>query len=173
MRLAWFCYQVFLQRELMTQTPLSGEAIRQMLTLDDYVVTRCLPKRLRWIGRMRMQLHISQVSWNRQRLAIAAMLVVWGNPAVVLADQAGDVAALEAKCEAEREAKIKPLRDVEIAKCKADQNNDAGYCERFWKDYGNSMRGANGGTIPRMFSDLPICVTALKARKALADGDVR
>ena len=115
-----------------------------------------------------MRLHISQVSWNRRRLAIAAMLTVWGSPAVVFADQASDVAALEAKCEAEREAKIKPLRDVEIAKCKADQNNDPGYCERFWKDYGNSMRGANGGTIPRMFSDLPICVAAFKARKALA-----
>ena len=81
-----------------------------------------------------MRPHISQVSWNRRRLAIAAMLVVLGNPAVVFADQASDVAALEAKCEAEREAKIKPLRDVEIAKCKADQNNDPGYCERFWKD---------------------------------------
>jgi len=120
-----------------------------------------------------MRLHISQVSGNRRRLAIAAVLVVWGNSAVVFADQASDVAALEAKCEAEREAKIKPLRDVEIAKCKADQNNDPGYCERFWKDYGNSRRGANGGTIPRMFSDLPICVAAFKARKALADGDVR
>jgi hypothetical protein len=62
---------------------------------------------------------------------------------------------------------------VEIAKCKADQNNDPGYCERFWKGYGNSMRGANRGAIPRMFSGLPICVAAFKARKALADGDVR
>jgi len=120
-----------------------------------------------------MRLHVSQVSWNRRRFAIAAMLVVWGNPAVVFADQASDVAALEAKCEAEREAKIKPLRDEEIAKCKADQGNDPGYCERFWKDYGNAKRGANGGTIPRMFGDLPICVAAFNARKALADGDVR
>jgi hypothetical protein len=120
-----------------------------------------------------MRQHISQVFWNRRRFAFAAMLVVWGNPALVFADQASDVAALEAKCEAEREAKIKPLRDAEIAKCKADQNNDPGYCERFWKDYGNSMRGANGGTIPRMFGDLPVCVAAFKARKALADGDTR
>jgi hypothetical protein len=52
------------------------------------------------------------------RSAIAAMLVLWGNPVVVFADQASDVAALEAQCEAEREAKIKPLRDMEIAKCK-------------------------------------------------------
>jgi hypothetical protein len=101
------------------------------------------------------------------------MLVVWGNPAVVFARQASDVAALEAKREAKREAKIKPLRDAEIAKCKADRNNDPGYCGRFWKDYGNTVRGANGGTIPRMFGDLPICVAAFNARKALADGDVR
>ena len=118
-----------------------------------------------------MRLHTSQAYWNRRRLVIAALLVVWGNPAIVFADQASYVAALEAKCEAEREAKIKPLRDVEIAKCKADQSNDPGYCERFWKDYGNATRSAKGGTIPRMFGDLPICVAAFEARKALADGD--
>ena len=118
-------------------------------------------------------MHMAQVSWNRPALAFAAVLVFWWNPAPVFADQASDVAALEAKCEAEREAKIKPLRDAEIAKCNADQSNDPGYCERFWKNYGNSMRGANGGAIPRMFSDLPICVEAFKARKALADGDAR
>jgi hypothetical protein len=119
-----------------------------------------------------MLLQVSQVSWRRRGFAIATMLVL-GNPALVLADQASDVAALEAQCEAERDAKIKPLRDGEIAKCKADQHNDPAYCERFWKDYGNSMRGATGGTIPRMFSDLPICVAAFKARKALADGELR
>jgi hypothetical protein len=99
------------------------------------------------------------------------MLAAWGKPALVFADQASDVAALEAQCEAQRDAKIKPLRDMEIAKCKADQHNDPAYCERFWKDYGNSTRGANGVMVPRMFSDLPVCVAAFKARKALADGD--
>jgi hypothetical protein len=84
------------------------------------------------------------------------------------ADKASDVAALEAQCEAEREAKIKPLREAEIAKCKADGRFDAGYCERFYKDYGN---GANGGRVPRMFHDLPVCELAFKARKALANGD--
>jgi len=57
-----------------------------------------------------MRLHISQISWNRRNLAIAVMLVAWENPAVVFADQASGVAALEAQCEAEREAKIKPPR---------------------------------------------------------------
>ena len=109
----------------------------------------------------------------RLLLAISAMLIAWGAPTIVFADQASDVAALEAKCESDREAKIKPLRDAEIAKCKADQNNDPEYCYRYWKDYGNAMRGANGGTIPRMFWDMPICVAAFKARRALADGDAQ
>lgn len=44
-----------------------------------------------------MRLHVPhQVSWKRRGFAIAATLVVWGNPAVVFADQASDVAALEA-----------------------------------------------------------------------------
>ena len=122
----------------------------------------------------RMPPDLSQAFWNRRRLAIATLVAVCVCPVVVFADRASDVAALEAKCEAEREAKIKPLRDAEIAKCKADQTNDPAYCERVWKDYGNSVRrGATGGTIPRMFHDLPICVAAFKARKALADGDAQ
>jgi hypothetical protein len=39
---------------------------------------------------------------------------------------------------------IKPLREMEIAKCKADQHNDDAYCERYWKVYGNAARAANG-----------------------------
>jgi hypothetical protein len=106
-------------------------------------------------------------------LAVAALFVACGGPLTVFADQASDVAALEARCEAERQVRIKPLRDAEIAKCKADKSNDPAYCERYWKDYGNERAGATGGTIPRMFWDLPICVAAFKARKALADGDFR
>ena len=85
----------------------------------------------------------------------------------VLADQTSDVEALEAQCEQQREANIKPLRDREIAKCKADANNDPAYCERYWKTYGNAVRTANGSMTPRMFNDLPVCLEAFKARKAL------
>jgi hypothetical protein len=99
----------------------------------------------------------------------AVALVLLGAPLSVLADNERDVVALEARCEAEREAKIKPLREMEIANCKADQHNDAAYCERYWKDYGNARSGINGVMIPRMFWDLPVCVAAFKARKALAD----
>ena len=102
---------------------------------------------------------------------IAAALIWLAPAALVIADQRSDVEALEAQCEQEREARIKPLRDMEIEKCKEDKNNDPAYCERFWKDYGNSTRVARGGMIPRMFDDLPVCQAAFKARKALINKD--
>ena len=95
---------------------------------------------------------------------ILAVLLL-GVPVLALADEAENVAALEAKCEAARAAHIKPLRDAEIAKCKADGRNDPGYCERFWSDYGNAHRMPNGVMSPRMFDDLPECVSAAQARK--------
>ena len=106
----------------------------------------------------------------RLRAAVAspvlAMLFL-GLSGMVLADQASDVAALEAQCAAAREAKIKPLRDGEIAKCKASRQDDPGYCERFWSDYGNAKRLPNGTMSTRMFDDLPACISAAQARQAL------
>jgi hypothetical protein len=107
------------------------------------------------------------------RLPGAAALFLLSLPAAVVADQLSDVVAMEARCEHEREARIKPLRDLEIAKCKADSHNDAAYCERYWKDYGNRIRTPNGTMTPRMFDDLPICVAAFEARKALINRDGR
>jgi hypothetical protein len=103
---------------------------------------------------------------HRALSAVTALLML-SLPAVVVADQLSDVVAMEAQCEHEREARIKPWRDMEIAKCKADSNNDPAYCERYWKDYGNRVRTPNGTMTPRMFDDLPVCVAAFEARKAL------
>jgi hypothetical protein len=103
----------------------------------------------------------------RLRAALAAGCLLLGSPVALFADQTSEVAALEGQCEEAREAKIKPLRDAEIAKCKEDTHNVPGYCERYWSGYGNAVRGANGATIPRMFDDLPICIAAFEARKAL------
>jgi hypothetical protein len=116
-----------------------------------------------------MQHRISRASPALAILITAMTIFAVGTPLRALADKESDVVALEAQCEAEREAKIRPLREMEIEKCKADSHNDPDYCERFWKDYGNSMRGANGVMVPRMFSELPVCAAAFKARKALAD----
>lgn len=104
--------------------------------------------------------------------AFAAAALIWLAPtALAFANQLSDVEELEAQCEQEREARIKPLRDMEIEKCKEDKNNDPAYCERFWKDYGNSTRVARGGMTPRMFDDLPVCQAAFQARKALINKD--
>jgi len=98
---------------------------------------------------------------------IVTMLMLAGASSAVVADEAGNVAAMEAKCDAAREAHIKPLRDAEIAKCKADARNDPDYCVRYWSDYGNAHRLPNGTMSARMFDDLPECVAAAAARKAL------
>jgi hypothetical protein len=80
------------------------------------------------------------------------------------ADEAS-VRELERKCEVAREARLKPLRDAEIAKCRADGRDNDGYCERYYRDFGNAVRLANGATRPRLFDDLPECVAAYKARR--------
>jgi len=103
----------------------------------------------------------------RLRSSIAALLILLGPPSAVLADELANVQALEAQCEQERQERIKPLRDMEIEKCKADSHNDPAYCDRYWRDYGNAMRTTNGAMTPRMFDDLPICVESFKARQAL------
>ena len=105
-------------------------------------------------------------SGHRAMPAVAVLLFL-GMSSIVIADQASEVAALESQCAAAREAKIKPLRDAEIAKCKATRPDDPAYCERYWSDYGNAKRLANGTMSPRMFDDLPSCVSADQARKAL------
>jgi hypothetical protein len=104
----------------------------------------------------------------RPRVASPVLAVLFlGMSGMVMADQASQVAALEAQCEAAREAKIKPLRDGEIAKCKASHRDDPAYCERYWSDYGNAKRLPNGTMSQRMFDDLPECVSAAQARQAL------
>lgn len=102
-----------------------------------------------------------------RRLSLPVAVLLLALPVMTFADAEAVVAALESRCEADREAKIKPLRDMEIAKCKADRRNDPEFCASYWKDYGNASRAANGTMNPRMFDDLPSCVTAMKARMAL------
>ena len=103
----------------------------------------------------------------RGGVIVAVLLLFAGASSAVVADEAANVAAMEAKCEAVREAHVKPLRDAEVAKCKADARNDPDYCVRYWSDYGNAHRLPNGTMSPRKFDDLPECVAAAAARKAL------
>lgn len=109
----------------------------------------------------------ARFSGLRAGAGVITLLLLLGMSNVVLADAASDVAQLQAQCEAAREAHIKPLRDAEIAKCKANARNDPDYCDRYWRDYGDAHRNANGTMSPRMFDDLPACVAARKAHEAL------
>ena len=62
--------------------------------------------------------------------------------------------------------RIRPLREAEIEKCKADETKAPAWCERFYKDYGNATRGPEGKYTPRMFDDLPPCVQAREKKAA-------
>ncbi len=104
---------------------------------------------------------------GRRPSTALALAVFLAASAAAIADQASEVAALESRCDAAREARIKPLREAEIAKCKASRQDDPGYCERYWSDYGNARRLPNGTMSARMFDDLPVCVSAAQARQAL------
>jgi hypothetical protein len=104
------------------------------------------------------------------KFTMIATLAMIAASSVAIADEAA-VQALEKKCEATRELKLKPLRDAEIARCKTDARNVVGYCERFWSDYGAAKRSPNGVIQQRMFNDLPECLAADTARRKLRLGN--
>lgn len=97
---------------------------------------------------------------------LCAALALAAAPLIQAADET-EVRALEAICEQAREAKLKPLRDAEIARCKAEKGNDPAYCERYWRNYGDAMRRPNGTMTPRRFDELPECVAAQDARRRM------
>jgi len=104
------------------------------------------------------------------KLSGIAAIIALALSGVVMADEAA-VRALEQKCEAAREVKLKPLREAEIARCKAEKRNDASECERYWSDYGDAIRLPNGAMQPRMFHNLPECLAADEARRKLGLGN--
>ncbi|MEO1201781.1 MAG: DUF4124 domain-containing protein [Pseudomonadota bacterium] len=71
---------------------------------------------------------------------------------------------LDRRCEQARAAKIAPLKAAEIARCKAEPRTDPAFCEQFNADFGEGGRTVSGAMRPRMFDDLPECVTALEER---------
>ena len=85
-------------------------------------------------------------------------------PVVSLSVADMTLAQLDQRCEAARQAKIAPLREAEIKKCKAQPRNDPAFCERHNADFGEGGRNVNGTVRPRMFDDLPECVEALQER---------
>lgn len=99
------------------------------------------------------------------RLPLLVCLSVLAAPVCADDDASASPRELDARCEAAREAQLKPLREAEIASCKADKRNDPAWCERFNKDYGQGGRTIHGAPRPRMFDDLPECVAAREAQQ--------
>ena len=75
------------------------------------------------------------------------------------------VKALEATCEAVREARIAPLREQAIKECIAQPRSDPAFCRAHFKDFGEPRLLESGRVLPRMFHDLPECTQAWEARQ--------
>ena len=97
------------------------------------------------------------------------VLVLLAAPVVVLAQQA-TVEELQQRCEEMRENRLKPIREAEIEKCKADETKDPAWCEKYYQDYGNATWGAGGKYTPRMFDDLAPCVQAREMKAKQREG---
>lgn len=101
---------------------------------------------------------------NCSVLALLMCMIPVAVPTAIADPQKQSQEELDQQCEVAREKKLAPLRDAEIAKCKADKRNDPAYCERYFKTYGDATY-ASGIYVPRMFNDLPECVIAEEERK--------
>jgi len=104
-------------------------------------------------------------------LSLSCAMVILCAPASVTAQQA-TVEELERSCEESREARLAPLREAEIEKCKAEKAMEPTKCESYYKDYGDATRGAGGKYTERMFNDLPDCVKAREMKSKTREGTV-
>jgi hypothetical protein len=75
------------------------------------------------------------------------------------------VAKLVERCEAAREARLKPLREKEIQECERTaeaQRIRKENCAQYFKDYGEA-RNTGRGVVPRMFHNIAECQTSEEA----------
>ena len=104
-------------------------------------------------------------------LALAITITLLCTPTLLTA-QEPTAAELEQRCEEMREARIAPLREAEIEKCKAEKTMEPARCESYYKDYGDATRGAGGKYTERMFNDLGPCVKAREMQSKSREGTV-
>ncbi|HZV98746.1 MAG TPA: hypothetical protein VFF74_07120 [Methylophilaceae bacterium] len=89
-------------------------------------------------------------------------------PLLAQADDEDDIAklqALDSRCEEARAIALAPIRAQLVEKCVNEERRPRGECQVEISDYGNGFRSQStgGGTINRLFDDLPACVLAKEA----------
>lgn len=75
------------------------------------------------------------------------------------------VQELQAQCEAAREAKLAPERQMLIQECIQKKEKTPEKCERFYADHGAGGRTAGGAGRVRLYNDLPECKAQYQAEK--------
>ena len=96
---------------------------------------------------------------NAIRLKLLTLLLI--SAPVFASWNEGKQADLDAACEADREAKLAPMRAEFVEECvEKEQRPDRASCERFYADFGNQ----SGNRAP-LFYDLPSCEKAFEYRR--------
>jgi len=77
------------------------------------------------------------------------------------------VDALNARCEAARQARLEPIRRQKIAQCEAGPDKPAAGCAVYYSTYGDNSNRANRSVVRGLFYDLPECRQARNATRSL------
>ena len=73
---------------------------------------------------------------------------------------------LDKACIDEKTKKLEKVQQKYITACIKKEKKDPEYCKRYYKDYGWGKTSGRFRTV-RLFDDLPVCIEAFEARKAL------
>lgn len=92
---------------------------------------------------------------------IVMLMMVAGAQASHLSEKT--VAAMEKKCEQQRQAKLAPQRVVLVERCMSEQGLSQSACEKKHANYGENVN--SGVRKMAKYNDLPACQEAYKARK--------
>ena len=99
------------------------------------------------------------------RSLCSTLLLVLLSPAALAVSQS-EVDSLNARCEAEREKRLAPIREQKTQSCITQQIRQPDHCRRYYTTYGNTSI-IGGLRRQGMFYDIPQCQEYLDARAAL------
>ena len=105
-------------------------------------------------------------SLARATLLLGSILSLSSSPVTAQSD-VDRVDALNARCEASRQAKLEPIRRQKIARCEAGADKPTAGCAVYYSTYGNNSNHVNGSVVRGLFYDIPECRQAQKATQTM------
>lgn len=97
-----------------------------------------------------------------RKLAVLLLAIICADYVSAETIDRAQAEGLMAGCRKLRQEKIAPLKAQAIDDCVTKEEKDAEYCERYYRNYGETT---TGGARQGMFWDLPQCRKAIEADK--------